>query len=218
VTTTHAQPGLHTPDDDAARDDADPAASGVAGVLAEFADVDSVVAAAAAVREAGYSRFDVHSPFPIHGIDDAIGVKPTILPWLVLGGGLTGMASGLFLTLYTMASTFEGGRWLPVNLEGYTYLISGKPYAALAAYIPVIFELTILLSAFAAVFGMFLLNKLPLLRQPMQHHPAMRRATQDRFVLAIDASDNIFDPDRAAGLLQDQPGVIQVDTVHEPVN
>src|SRR5688500_18062604 len=86
----------------------------LAGYLAEFEDVDSVVAAAKQVREAGYRLWDVHSPFPIHGIDDAMGIRPTILPWLVLMGGVGGLLAGLALQVWTMGID-------------YPYLISGKP-------------------------------------------------------------------------------------------
>lgn len=163
----------------------------VFGLMAEFEDVSSVLAAARAVRDAGYRRFDVHSPFPIHGVEKAVGIPPTILPWLVLGGGLTGMTAGLVLTIYTMSID-------------YPYLISGKPFNSMPAWIPVVFELTILLSAFAAVFGMLLLNKLPMLSHPLLNNDRFRRATSDRFFVVIDARDQMFDADRAGELLRDQ--------------
>ncbi|MBL4701909.1 MAG: DUF3341 domain-containing protein [Phycisphaeraceae bacterium] len=99
----------------------------VVAVVAEFDSVDSIMAAANKVREAGYSKWDVHSPFPIHGMDDAIGIKPTILPWIVLGGGITGCIGGLFIAWYSNA--FE-----------YPFLISGKPQFSLPANIPVILK------------------------------------------------------------------------------
>src|SRR5689334_425286 len=122
----------------------------LAGYLAEFEDVDSIIDAAEKVRDAGFRRWDVHSPFPIHGIDEAMNIRPTILPWLVLAGGLSGLVGGLLLQWYTMA-------------HDYKYFISGKPLFSLPAFIPVIFECTILVAAFTAGLGMLLLNKLPLL-------------------------------------------------------
>src|SRR5580704_15819333 len=104
------------------------------GLLAEFEDVSAVVTAAQKTRAAGYKVWDVHSPFPIHGIDAVIGIRPTILPWLVLGGGLVGLIGGLLLQWYT-------------NAYDYPFMISGKPYWSLPANIPVIFECTVLLSA-----------------------------------------------------------------------
>ena len=174
------------------------------GIIAEFDDVTTVTAAARACREAGYRRFDVHSPFPIHGIDEAIGIRPTILPWIVLACGLAGLVGGLALCLFTMATEIDlPGPGLADNMIGYPFLISGKPFASLPAFIPVVFETTILLSAFGAVFGMFLLNKLPLLSHPLFRSDRFRRATDDRFFLAVEARDGKFDPHRTAAFLRE---------------
>ena len=175
------------------------------GVLGEYDDVTAVVHAARAVREAGYRRFDVHAPFPIHGIDGAIGIRPTILPWIVLVLGLTGMAVGFALTMFTMGDlniAIPGPPGAP-PLEPYPFLISGKPLMSIPAYIPPIFELTILFSAFGAVFGMFLLNKLPLLYQPLFKNQTFKRATSDRFILVIEARDRQFDPQKTQAFLKD---------------
>ena len=152
----------------------------LAGYLAEFDDVDAVLTAAEQVRDAGFRRWDVHSPFPIHGIDEAMNIRPSILPWLVLGGGLAGLVGGLLLQWYTMA-------------HDYKYFISGKPLFSLPAFVPVIFECTILVASFTAVFGMLLLNKLPLLYNPLFKSERFRRATNDRFFVVIDATDPKFD-------------------------
>jgi len=160
----------------------------VAGMLAEFHDVDSVFTAAEKVREAGYTVWDVHSPFPIHGIDDAIGIKPTILPWMVLGMGVFGMVGGLVMQCW-------------MNGIDYQYLISGKPFFSIPAFIPVTFECTILCAAYTAVFGMFLLNKLPCLYNPLFKVERFRRATQDRFFIVIDAKDPKFDEDKTETFL-----------------
>ena len=114
------------------------------GVLAEFEAADELVAAAEAVRDAGFTRWDTYSPFPVHGIDRAMGLRDTGLPWLVLGGGAAGALGGLLM------------QWW-MNAQDYQFMISGKPLFSLPANIPVIFELTILLSAFAAFFGMLTL-------------------------------------------------------------
>ena len=180
-------------------------------VAAEFDNVDDVMAAATDARRAGFKRFDVLSPFPIHGIDDAIGIKPTILPWIVLICGLTGLATALTLTTVTMATSWDLPQ-LPFHgpQSGYPYLISGKPYQSLPAWIPVCFELTILFSAFGAVFGQLLLNKLPMLYHPVFKHPALRRATQDRFFLVIQADDPRFRELAATDFLNDmQPLSVQ---------
>src|SRR3954468_586220 len=95
-----------------------PEAPMLAGLLAEFADVKSVLDAAERVRDAGFKRWDVHSPFPIHGIDEAMGNRPTVLPWLVLAGGLFGLVGGL------------GMQWY-MNSRDYPYFVSGKPLFSL---------------------------------------------------------------------------------------
>lgn len=158
-------------------------------LMAEFRDVDSVMNAARRVRDAGYTVWDVHTPFPIHGIDKAMGLRPTILPWLVLGGGLTGMVAGLGLTIWTMG-------------YDYPFLISGKPYNSLPAWIPVVFELTILFSALTAVFGMLGLNKLPMLYNPLLCNERFRRVTDDRFFVLIDCNDPKFDENATRELLE----------------
>ncbi len=168
------------------------------GVMAEFDNVDDVYAAAEKVRDAGYTRWDVHSPFPIHGIEKAMAIRPTILPWICLFGGLAGLFGGLFLTLWTMATEIEQ---LGV-FSGYTYLISGKPLASIPQFIPVIFETTILVAAFSAGLGMLVLNALPMLYNPLLKSRRFRRVTDDRFFVVIDATDPVFDEQKTPDLLQ----------------
>ena len=170
----------------------------LAGVMAEYDNVDDVYAAAETVRDAGYRRWDVHSPFPIHGIEKAMAIRPTILPWICLGGGLAGLFGGLFLTVWTMAGNFP---WAG-GLSGYTYLISGKPFIALPQFIPIIFECTILIASFSAGIGMLLLNALPLLYNPLFKSERFRRVTDDRFFVVIDATDPRFDERKTADLLR----------------
>jgi hypothetical protein len=168
----------------------------LAGYMAEFDTVEGVVTAAEKVRDAGYQRWDVHSPFPIHGIDGAMGIKPTILPWIVLGMGLTGLAAGIGLELFT--NSFQHNDVLP----GYPFLISGKPLVSFPAFVPVFFETTVLLSAFGAVFGMLGLNKLPMLYNPLFNSERFRRVTDDRFFIVIDSADPKFDPDATMDLME----------------
>jgi hypothetical protein len=150
------------------------------GVLGEFADVTGVVEAARKTRAAGYKVWDVHSPFPIHGIDAVIGIRPTVLPWLVLGGGVAGAACGFLLQWF--CNTFD-----------YPILVSAKPLLSLPANVPIIFECAVLFSALTAVFGMLGLNRLPLLYNPLFKSARFRRVTNDRFFIWIDASDAKFE-------------------------
>jgi len=192
-----------------------PAEPKLFGLIGEFDNVDDIIDAANAVREAGYQKTDVHSPFPVHGIDDALGIKPTILPWIVLIMGLIGMTTGLLLTTYTMADWLPIPGFVPENFEGYEYLISGKPFNSLAGFIPVIFELTIMFSAYTAVFAMFLLNKLPLMNNPLLRSKRFRRATDDRFFIAIDARDAKFDAQQSAEFVKNLPGCLAVEVIED---
>lgn len=176
-------------------------ATELVGLLAEFEAVDDVFAAAGAVRKAGYRRWDVHSPFPIHGIDDVMAIRPTRLPWLVLAGGLFGLAGGMWL------------QWF-CNAHDYPILISGKPFWSLPANIPVIFECTVLCAAITAVFGMFALNRLPMLYNPLFKSERFRRVTNDRFFIVVDASDQEFDEVRTTELLKEF-GAVAVESVED---
>ncbi len=150
------------------------------GYVAYYDDVDSLIGAARRVKESGFRRFDAHSPFPVHGIDPAMGIRPTILPWLVLGAGLTGCAVALGMQYW-------------MNGVDYAFLISGKPLFGLPAAIPVTFEVIILLSAITTFVGMLALNKLPLLSNPLHRTPGFERVTADRFAISIEAADERFD-------------------------
>lgn len=158
-------------------------------VLAEFESVEGVIAAAEAVRKAGYCKFDVHSPIPIHGLDEAMGVRATPIPWLVLGGGVTGAAVGLALQWFT-------------NAFDYGYLVSGKPLFGLPAAIPVTFELTILLASLGAVGFLFFFAGWPRWHHPLLASEVFRRASDDRFFVSIEAADPLFDLEAARRLLE----------------
>lgn len=169
------------------------AAAPVYGLAVEFVEPGDLIAACARVREAGYTRWDAHTPFPVHGLDEAMGIRGTRLPWLVLGGGLTGLGGALLM------------QWW-MNAVDYPFLISGKPLFGLPAVVPVAFELTILLSAVTTFVGMLALNGLP-----RHHHPVFRsrlyaRATSDRFVIVIEAADPRFDPEETRGFMESLGG------------
>ncbi len=152
----------------------------VAGVLAEFDGPESLKAAAAGARREGYARFEAYSPFPVHGIDRAMGRRRTGLPWLVLAGGICGGLAALGLQWWT-------------NAVDYPYIISGKPLFGVPAAVPVAFELIILLSALAAFGGCLVLSGLPEWFHPLAGSQKFRRATTDGFFLAIEAADEKFD-------------------------
>ncbi len=150
------------------------------GLLAEFDTPTEMVDAATKVREAGYQKTDAFSPFPIHEIDEALGIKRSILPFLVFGGGITGLLSGLALTYFT-------------HVIDYPIIVGGRPHWSLTAFIPPTFELTILFAAFVAVFGMILLNGLPQPYHPVFNVPRFALATREKFFLLIESKDAKFD-------------------------
>ena len=163
------------------------------GYLVGFDKVDEFLVGAAKVRDAGYTRWDAHTPFVIHGLDAAMGVKKTILPYIVFLAGITGTTAGILLQWWT-------------NAFDYPYMISGKPMFSLPANIPVAFETTILFAAIAALVGMLALNKLPQLYHPLFTSRAFKRATDDRFFICIEAGDPIFDPTATRELLESISG------------
>lgn len=173
-----------------------------AGMLAEFKTPGDLLRAADEVRKAGYRHWDAHTPFPIHGLDQAMGIKDTALGWIVFGGGCFGCSVGILM------------QWW-MNAIDYPFIISGKPFWSLPANIPIIFELTILFSALSAFFGMLILNRLP------QHHhwtffaPRFERVTSDRYFISIEASDPSFDIVESCALLE-SAGSINTEAVWEP--
>ena len=182
------------------------------GLLAEFDNPGMLMHAAEQVRDAGYERWDCHTPFPVHGLDGAMGIKMTKLPVIVFFSGLTGAIIGLLLQWFTNATDLM--IYAPMEVTGYPYPISGKPTWSLPANIPVIFEMTILFSAFATVFGMFGLNKLPRLYHPLFNSKAFRGMTTDRFFIAIEADDDKFDLTKTESMLTDI-GATYIETVYE---
>jgi hypothetical protein len=169
------------------------------GYLVEFDTEEGLVAAAERVRDAGYRRWDAHTPFAVHGLDGAMGIRATKLPLVVFAAGLTGTAAGILLQWYT-------------NAFDYPFLISGKPFFSLPANIPVAFETTILFAALGALGGMLAFNGLPQLYHPLFSSARFRRATTDRFFISIEAADPSFDEEKTRELV-DSLGAIHVEEV-----
>ena len=163
------------------------------GYLSEYDNVDQLLAAARTVRDAGYASWDAHTPFVVHGLDAAMGVRPTKLPYLVFGCGLTGAAGGILLQWFT-------------NAFDYPFMISGKPIFSLPANIPVAFETTILCAAIGALVGMLAFNGLPQLYHPLHTSRTFKRATNDRFFISIEANDPLFDREKTRELLESTGG------------
>ncbi len=158
------------------------------GVMAEFKTPGELIHAAEKVRDSGYKKTDAFTPFPVEGLDDALGSKFNPLGWMVLAGGLTGMCVGI------------GMQWFASSVH-YPISVGGKPYFSWPAFIPVTFELTILFSALTAVLGMIVLNGLPTFYHPVFHVPEFEKASSHGFFLVIEAKDARFDAAQAKQLL-----------------
>lgn len=171
------------------------------GLLAEFEKVEDLLAGAEKVRDGGYTKWDAHTPFPVHGLDDAMGLRATRLPYLVFGAGVTGLAAGLGLQWFT-------------NAFDYKLIISGKPFFGIPANIPVAFEVTVLLSALTAFVGMLALNDLPLWYHSLFKSDRFRRVTADRFFISVEAKDPKFDAAATRTLLESLKGAV-VEEVEE---
>jgi hypothetical protein len=170
------------------------------GYLAEYSTPGEVLHAAEKVRDAGYTKWDCMTPFPVHGLDRAMGMRMTVLPWVVLACGLTGLATAVFMQWYVNSPLTQSSSLYV--LSGYPLNISGKPSWSLPANIPVIFELTVLLSALAAFFGLWALIRLPRFHHPVFNVARFRRVSDDKFFVIIEASDLKFDLQESRTLLE----------------
>ena len=159
------------------------------GILAEFATPADLYHACERVRDAGFTRWDAHTPFPVHGLDRAMGLRASPLPWIVLVMGLLGAALGFAL------------QWW-VHVEAYPLVISGKPYNAWPAFIPITFEVGILFASIGAVLGMLGLNRLPMHHHPLFESRVFERVSDDAFFISIESWDPRFDPSATRKLLE----------------
>lgn len=171
------------------------------GVLAEYPHPGALMEAARGVREAGYNRYDTYSPFPIHGMDAAMGLGPSKVGIGAFVGGLAGLGLAMWLQWWTGAIDY------PLN-------ISGKPLFAVEPSIPVGFELTILLAALTTVAVMFAVNGLPRPWNPLFNSKHIHRATDDGFFLFVASSDKNYDAGETVALLN-QLGATRIEPIHD---
>ncbi len=151
------------------------------GLLAEFASPKDLYHACEKVRDAGYKRWDAHSPFPVHGLDQAMGLGRSRLPYVTLFFGLCGAIGGFALQIWA-------------NGIAYPIVISGKPYFNWQPYIPITFELGVLSASIATFVAMLAVNQLPMLFHPLFGSRAFERVTDDGFFISIESWDPKFDP------------------------
>jgi ActD protein len=149
------------------------------GLLAEFDTTADTLHAAAIVRDAGYRRWDVFTPFPVHGLDEAMGLPNSKVGWFTFFGGLTGFTCGMLMIWY-------------MNAYDYPIVVGGKPLFSPIFSFPVAYELTILLGSFGSLLGMLFLNRLPRLYHPLFRSTRFTQVTHDKFFIVIEAADPKF--------------------------
>ncbi len=170
-------------------------------LIAEYDTPHAICHAAEEIKRAGYRKWDACTPFPVHGLDKAMGLGASILPWFVLVAGITGCALISWMMIWVAVYDY------PLN-------IGGKPTWSVPAFVPPAFEVTILFSALTAVFGMFALNKLPRLNHPLFHSKRFERVTDDKFFIVIEAEDKLFDLQKTKALLE-KTHAVHVELVEE---
>jgi hypothetical protein len=160
------------------------------GVLARYENPNAVYQACEKVRDAGYSLWDACTPFPVHGLEKAMGLKASKLPWVVLICGITGSTFMLWFQTWTSGNA-------------YPFIVGGKPLFSLPAFVPVWYEITVLSSCLGAFFGNWVLNELPRPNHPAFNSKAFERVTDDKFFIMVEAKDPKFDLEKTKALLQD---------------
>jgi len=176
-----------------------PDGSPMYGIVAEYDTPAAVYHAAEKVRDAGFKAWDLHSPFPMHGAEHAMGFERTKLPLIVGAVALSGAAAGYLMQWWMSAVAY------PVNVQG-------KPPGAWEPFVPITFEVGVLSAAFTALFGMLAMNGLPRFHHPLFKSERFLAASDDKFFIAIEAQDEKFNPDGVRRLLE-STGASRVDTI-----
>jgi hypothetical protein len=150
------------------------------GLMAEFLTPGEILRAARRAHREGFTAIDAYTPYPVEGLADELGHRKTRIPFVVLMAGITGAAAGLYMQYHSMAFDY------PLN-------VGGRPLNSWPAFIPIVFEVMVLVAGISALLGLLLLNGLPRPYHPVFNVPAFDRASQDRFFLCIEAEDPHFD-------------------------
>ena len=158
------------------------------GVVGVYDTPAAIYHACEALRDAGYKHFEAHTPFPVHGLERAMGLPDTRLPWISLLGGAFGLGGMVWLAWY-------------VNVD-YPLNISGKPPFSYQAFVPLFFEMMILFCALATFFGLWALCRLPAFFHPVMTHPRFHQASDDKFLISVEAKDPKFDRTATRQLLE----------------
>jgi hypothetical protein len=170
------------------------------GIMAEFSNAHKLVEKTRQAYEAGYRKMDAYAPFPVHGLSEALGLKRSWVPYIVLLGAIAGGLGGFFLQYYSSVIDY------PLN-------IGGRPYNSWPSFMVITFETTVLGAALAGVLGMLALNKLPMPYHPLFGVPRFELASRDRFFLCIMVTDPKFDPVQTREFLEglEPEGVYEVE-------
>jgi hypothetical protein len=163
------------------------------GLGAEFSSASALMQAAEKVRDAGFRKWDVYSPFPIHGMDAAMGFQRSRVSFFSLIGGITGLTTAFTLIYYTSALN-------------YPLITQGKPYFSLEASMPIFFELTVLLTAFGTIIGLLLLTLMPRLHHPVFNWDRFKRVSDDGFFVVLEAADPRFEKGASRRFLEELGG------------
>jgi len=161
----------------------------VHGIMARIPTPAAAIRAAKEMHKNGFEHWDIHSPYPMHGLDEAMGVKRTVLPIMVAIAAFTGVGAALLM------------QWW-MNYVDYPLVVQGKPFDAWEPFVPVTFELGVLFSAFAALLGMLALNGLPRFNHPLFRSEKFLLASDDAIILVVEAKDPKFDPDATRATLE----------------
>jgi hypothetical protein len=159
------------------------------GLIAEFTTEEQMLDAAARIRDAGYEKTDGYSPFPVHGLDEALGIPKNRVPLFVLLGGIIGGVGGFGMQAFA-------------NVYQYPLNIGGKPYFSWPAFIPITFEMTILFASLVGVVAMILMNGLPMHHHPLFNVREFERASRESFFLGIETRDPQFDEQKTRQFLE----------------
>lgn len=169
------------------------------GLMGWFPTPAELYQACEVLRDAGYKEFDAHTPFPVHGLEKAMGLPPTKFPFIVFGGGVFGLTGAITLAYYTQEV------WYPQN-------ISGKLPFSWQAYIPIFFELTVLAAGLTCFFGLWAWLKLPMPSHPTFQHPSFHRHSDDAFFISVEAKDPKFDREKTKAMLE-KLGILELQEV-----
>ncbi|MBW1759996.1 MAG: DUF3341 domain-containing protein [Deltaproteobacteria bacterium] len=166
--------------------------------LAEYGTPNAIARAAMRVRDAGYQKWDCHTPYAMHGMDEAMGLKPTRIGYISFIFGMIGLATAVFMMNYTNAFSFN-----LLNIgAGYPLVVGGKPPGAFPSMVPIIFELGILLCGLSTFFGLLAIIKLPRHNHPIFESERFEAASDDRFFISIEVGDQKFNLDGTKALLE----------------